>query len=420
MPVPYPAYMPAPIYYVPGYPHPQALGWPNHYPGYPVAADPAWLQGFIPAGPLTPASAAAAATAAAEAYMRSVGPAERPPRQPSGGSERLSRQHSGGGATRRTSAGATELARGGGAQQPRRVTARRVSGTEAAAEEDSFPTEVPARAPRRRGGAAAGARADVLYETTRGPRAEEDQSSEAARLYRTVSAEAAAVADIVAVVRGEMAAAAAEAAAGGAVEPAEAAAVRAALLSGRSLLPLPAQAPLFFVVKSYSEDDVHKALKYQCWSSTPAGNLRLDAGYAAAQAAGRRLFLFFSVNSSGHFCGVAEMASRVDLNAPSAAFWQQAKWSGQLSLRWHCVKDVPNAALRHILLQPAAGEDCALPPCLLGKAVTFSRDTQQIPAAAGLELLRVFLEHPGQTTLLDDFCYYGRRERDLRTAITAR
>ena len=32
----------------------------------------------------------------------------------------------------------------------------------------------------------------------------------------------------------------------------------------------------FFVIKSYSEDDVHKSLKYNAWASTETGNRRLD------------------------------------------------------------------------------------------------------------------------------------------------
>lgn len=58
----------------------------------------------------------------------------------------------------------------------------------------------------------------------------------------------------------------------------------------------------FFVIKSYSEDDVHKSIKYNVWSSTPHGNKKLDNAYEDAQriAAGKPrgcpIFLFFSVS----------------------------------------------------------------------------------------------------------------------------
>ena len=36
----------------------------------------------------------------------------------------------------------------------------------------------------------------------------------------------------------------------------------------------------FFVIKSYTEDDVHKSVKYGCWTSTSTGNARLDAAFS--------------------------------------------------------------------------------------------------------------------------------------------
>lgn len=86
----------------------------------------------------------------------------------------------------------------------------------------------------------------------------------------------------------------------------------------------------YFVIKSYMEDDVHKSLKYEIWSSTDPGNKRLDKAFK--ETAGRGpIYLFFSVNArcvvprlgprsipnllfstrSGHFCGMAEMLTPV-------------------------------------------------------------------------------------------------------------
>jgi hypothetical protein len=52
----------------------------------------------------------------------------------------------------------------------------------------------------------------------------------------------------------------------------------------------------YFVIKSYTEDDVHKSLKYEIWSSTDPGNKRLDKAFK--ERAGRGpIYLFFSVNA---------------------------------------------------------------------------------------------------------------------------
>lgn len=53
----------------------------------------------------------------------------------------------------------------------------------------------------------------------------------------------------------------------------------------------------FFIVKSFSEDNVHRSIKYNVWASTPHGNKKLDTAYRDAEKMGAKcpIFLFFSV-----------------------------------------------------------------------------------------------------------------------------
>ncbi|CAH8386403.1 unnamed protein product [Eruca vesicaria subsp. sativa] len=156
----------------------------------------------------------------------------------------------------------------------------------------------------------------------------------------------------------------------------------------------------FFIVKSFSEDNVHRSIKYNVWASTPHGNKKLDIAYRDAEKMGGNcpIFLLFSVNASGQFCGVAEMVGPVDFEK-DAAYWQQDRWSGQFPVRWHLVKDVPNNRFSHILLQN--NED---------KPVTHSRDSQEVKLRQGIEMLRIFKEYEAHTSILDDFNYYDERE----------
>ncbi|KAI7744947.1 hypothetical protein M8C21_027068 [Ambrosia artemisiifolia] len=137
----------------------------------------------------------------------------------------------------------------------------------------------------------------------------------------------------------------------------------------------------FFVIKSYSEDDVHKSIKYNVWSSTPNGNKKLNNVYeeaqklAAGDSRGCPIFLFFSVNASGQFCGVAEMTGRVDFHK-DMDFWQQDKWSGSFPVKWHFIKD--------------------------------------IKYKKGIEMLKVFKNYAKKTSLLDDFMYYENRQKILQ------
>ncbi|EPT04119.1 hypothetical protein FOMPIDRAFT_1115044 [Fomitopsis schrenkii] len=155
--------------------------------------------------------------------------------------------------------------------------------------------------------------------------------------------------------------------------------------------------PLFaryFVIKSYTEDDVHKSLKYEIWSSTDPGNKRLDKAFK--ENAGRGpIYLFYSVNASGHFCGMAEMLTPVDYTR-SSTVWASDKWKGVFKVRWIFVRDIPNANLRHIRLNNTQER----------KPVTNSRDTQELLPDAGQEMLRIFHTHPARTSLLQDFAFY--------------
>ena len=128
-------------------------------------------------------------------------------------------------------------------------------------------------------------------------------------------------------------------------------------------------------------------------------NADADANVENSDSSRPRILLFFSVNSSGHFCGVAEMVGPVD-HELRADFWQRDKWPGCFKVRWHLVKDVPNSALRHIRL--VQGDK---------KPVTNSRDAQEVEPSQGMLVLNVFREFRASTTLLDDFEFFGRREK---------
>ncbi|OQR69550.1 hypothetical protein BIW11_04348, partial [Tropilaelaps mercedesae] len=158
----------------------------------------------------------------------------------------------------------------------------------------------------------------------------------------------------------------------------------------------------FFVIKSYSEDDVHRSIKYSIWCSTERGNKKLDMAFREQQTrdgSSRPIYLFYSVNGSGHFCGMAQMTSTVDYNALTGV-WAQDKWKGKFSVKWIYVKDIPNHEFRHIVLE---NND--------GKPVTNSRDTQEIPENKGRLMLKILHLYRPQTSLFDDFLHYEKKQQ---------
>jgi len=155
----------------------------------------------------------------------------------------------------------------------------------------------------------------------------------------------------------------------------------------------------FFVIKSFSEDDIHRSIKYSIWCSTEYGNKRLDAAFREREGKGP-VYLYFSVNGSGHFCGVAQMMSPIDYGK-SAGVWAQDKWKGQFEVQWIYVKDVPNSQLRHIKLENNEG-----------KPVTNSRDTQEVPPEKGKQVLRVIHQYRHTTSIFDDFQHYEKQQEE--------
>ncbi|KAK4058693.1 hypothetical protein OIO90_000137 [Microbotryomycetes sp. JL221] len=154
----------------------------------------------------------------------------------------------------------------------------------------------------------------------------------------------------------------------------------------------------FFVIKSYTEEDVHKSLKYEIWASTDLGNKRLDRAFRESADKGP-IYLFFSVNGSGHFAGLAQMLTPVDYQT-SSNVWASDKWKGVLKVRWIYIKDVPLTALRHIKLSNTPEN----------KPVTSSRDTQEVPYDAGLDVLRILATFQSRTSLLQDYAWYEARQ----------
>ena len=155
----------------------------------------------------------------------------------------------------------------------------------------------------------------------------------------------------------------------------------------------------FFVIKSYAEDDIHRSIKYDIWTSTEHGNRRLDQAFREQKGKGN-IYLLYSVNGSGHFCGVAQMVSEVDFNTVTGV-WAQDKWKGSFSVKWIYVKDVPNSQLRHIRLENNEN-----------KPVTNSRDTQEVPLAKARQVIKIIHSYQHKTSIFDDFDHYEKKQEE--------
>lgn len=147
----------------------------------------------------------------------------------------------------------------------------------------------------------------------------------------------------------------------------------------------------FFVIKSFNEEDVQASFTHKVWASTDLGNKRLNRAFMDRPPRSR-IFLFFSVNGSGKFCGVAELlsglinkketASLVNKSVSNESPWlDKSRYNGYFQVQWMFIKDVYNNNFRHFKIRMQTGEF---------KPVTNSRDTQELPFETGREMLAVF------------------------------
>ena len=157
----------------------------------------------------------------------------------------------------------------------------------------------------------------------------------------------------------------------------------------------------FYVIKSFSEEDVHKSIKYNLWTSTKTGNSTLSNSYKLASEKSAHVYLFFSCNASGRFVGLARMKTDVDSSIYFPFWTQDNKWGGLFDLEWIFIKDVPFRRFKDIVFTLRDGER---------KCVSNSRDTQEIPFQDGVKMIEIMKNYYNTNTILEHFEYYDIRQ----------
>ncbi len=101
----------------------------------------------------------------------------------------------------------------------------------------------------------------------------------------------------------------------------------------------------YFIMRSTHQDDIHKAMKYGVWTSTPEHNSKLEQTYTINKQYGRKTLLFFRVIKENTVYGVAELVSSFNRNIQKKFWWNNIKWKGLFNLKWIYVKDLELSGL---------------------------------------------------------------------------
>jgi hypothetical protein len=162
------------------------------------------------------------------------------------------------------------------------------------------------------------------------------------------------------------------------------------------------ESDVFYVVKSFSEEDIHKGIKYGLWTSSTTGNETLETAFDYAKKNCGTVYLFFSANGSGRFVGFAKMTS--SFMKKKFPFWSQDnKWDGFFKVEWLVIKDIPFKIVKPIKFIMKDG---------IEKSIIFSRDVQEVPVVEARKLFNAFIEYPCTATILEHFEFYDLRQEN--------
>ena len=159
----------------------------------------------------------------------------------------------------------------------------------------------------------------------------------------------------------------------------------------------------FFIIKSFSEEDVHKSIKYGVWSSSKNGNLTLSNAFQLTKEKNGNVYLIFSCNGSGRYVGIARMKTSCDENRTFEFWTQDGKWPGLFDVEWLFIKDVPFKEFKDIIITMKDGET---------KPISNARDTQEVPFEQAKIMFEKISKYQNSNTILEYFEFYDLRQEN--------
>jgi hypothetical protein len=169
-----------------------------------------------------------------------------------------------------------------------------------------------------------------------------------------------------------------------------------------------------YIIKSFTEEDIHKSIKYNVWSSTNFGNTKLNSEFKA-----RPVFLLFSAYKTNQFTGLARMKSEVNFKNVFP-LWARDNWRGTFEVEWLLVKDVPFREFRNVKCEQREkkvnGEYNFINYST--KSLTNSPDCQKLCTAEGKEIVNIMVNYQNRNSILEHFEYYDTRQANYERTLS--
>lgn len=162
-----------------------------------------------------------------------------------------------------------------------------------------------------------------------------------------------------------------------------------------------------FLIKSFTEEDIHKAIKYNVWSSTNFGNTKLNNEFKQ----NKNVYLLFSTYNTSQLTGLARMKTEVDFKSVFP-LWARDNWRGTFEIEWLLIKDIPFFEFRNVKCTPkekkSSGEYNFINYST--KSLLNSPDCQMLPLTEARDIIQVMINYQNKNSILEHFEYYDIRQ----------
>ena len=99
------------------------------------------------------------------------------------------------------------------------------------------------------------------------------------------------------------------------------------------------QNAIFYVIRSKKIDDIHKAVKYGVWTSSPQNNKRIEESFYHKQNQNGNIFFVYTFIGAPGFVGVARLVG-IDLKKEFPFWGEIGRWIGVMFVEWVYIRDV--------------------------------------------------------------------------------
>ena len=184
-----------------------------------------------------------------------------------------------------------------------------------------------------------------------------------------------------------------------------------------------------YFIKSLTEEDIHKAIKYNIWSSTKFGNKILNNEYnniknkntnndIASDENNSCVYLLFTSYTSNQIVGIARMISEVYFEN-IFSLWTKDNWKGTFNIEWLLIRDVPFNEFGD-LLRYSTSKYKAYFKSFQNKFFYEYQDFKKLPFKQGKEIIKRMIEYQCKTSILEYFEYYDTRQANYEHVVNTK